>query len=41
MIRFGVTPGINAVATVMLAFSMILIVLALVVSRPRNAPGPD
>ena len=39
MIRFGVTPGINAVATVMLAFSMILIVLALVISRPRNRPG--
>lgn len=36
MIRFGVTPGINAVATMMLAFSMVLIVLALVVSRPRS-----
>ena len=35
MIRFGVTPEINAVATAMLSFSMILIVLALVVSRPR------
>lgn len=39
MIRFGVTPGINAVATVMLAFSMMLIVLALVISRPRNGPA--
>jgi len=40
MIRFGVTPVINAVATVMLAFSMLLIVGALLVSRPRNAPAP-
>ena len=39
MIRFGVTPGINAVATVMLTFSMMLIVLALVISRPRNSPA--
>ena len=40
MIRFGVTPVINAVATVMLVFSMLLIVGALLVSRPRNAPAP-
>ena len=37
MIRFGVTPAINAVATLMLALSMILIVVALVVNRPRGA----
>ena len=37
MIRFGVTPAINAVATLMLALSMILIVVALVVNRPRRA----
>ena len=37
MIRFGVTPAINAVATLMLALSMILIIAALAVNRPRGA----
>lgn len=37
MIRFGVTPEINAVATLLLAFSMLLIVGALYLNRPR--PG--
>lgn len=37
MIRFGVTPEINAVATLMLAFSMLLIVLALYLNRPRQS----
>jgi spermidine/putrescine transport system permease protein len=40
MIRFGVTPEINAVATVMLTFSMLLIVVALFVSRPRAGRVP-
>lgn len=37
MIRFGVTPVINAVATLLLAFSMLLIVAALLLNRPRQA----
>jgi spermidine/putrescine transport system permease protein len=37
MIRFGVTPAINAVATLMLVLSMILIVGALAVNRPKGA----
>jgi spermidine/putrescine transport system permease protein len=36
MIRFGVTPEINAVATLMLGFSMLLIVGALLLNRPRH-----
>ena len=35
MIRFGVTPEINAVATLLLAFSMVLIAGALYLNRPR------
>jgi spermidine/putrescine transport system permease protein len=38
MIRFGVTPEINAVATMLLAFSMVLLVLALYIFRSRTAP---
>lgn len=37
MIRFGVTPEINAVATLMLAFSMLLILGAIVLNRPRGS----
>lgn len=37
MIRFGVTPEINAVATIMLLFSMVLILTAYLFARPR--PG--
>jgi spermidine/putrescine transport system permease protein len=40
MIRFGVTPEINAVATILLAFSMVVLVLALVVLRGRAGPSP-
>ena len=36
MIRFGVTPEINAVATVMLLFSMALIVGAYLIACPRG-----
>ena len=39
MIRFGVTPEINAVATMLLVFSMVLLVLALLVLRGRTAPA--
>lgn len=39
MIRFGVTPEINAVATLLLAFSMVLIIAALYLNRDRPAPG--
>jgi spermidine/putrescine transport system permease protein len=38
MIRFGVTPEINAVATMLLAFSMVLLVLALYIFRSRTSP---
>ncbi len=38
MIRFGVTPEINAVATMLLAFSMVFLVLALYIFRGRTAP---
>jgi spermidine/putrescine transport system permease protein len=42
MIRFGVTPEINAVATMLLAFSMVLLVVALLVFRgPTAARQPD
>ena len=41
MIRFGVTPEINAVATIMLAFSMVLIVGAYLVARPRPTRRVD
>lgn len=41
MIRFGVTPAINAVATLLIAFSMLLIVAALYLNRGRPAPGRD
>lgn len=37
MIRFGVTPEINAVATLVLTFSMLLIVVALYLNRPRQS----
>jgi spermidine/putrescine transport system permease protein len=36
-IRFGVTPTINAIGTLMLAISLIAISLSLVVSRERSA----
>lgn len=35
MIRFGVTPEINAVATLLIAFSMVLLVVALYLNRGR------
>jgi spermidine/putrescine transport system permease protein len=35
MIRFGVTPEINAIAAFVLAFSLVLIVAALALSRRR------
>jgi spermidine/putrescine transport system permease protein len=38
MIRFGVTPEINAVATILLAFSMLLIITALYLNRGRPVP---
>lgn len=38
MIRFGVTPEINAVATMLLAFSMVFLVIALYIFRGRTAP---
>ena len=41
MIRFGVTPEINAVATMLLAFSMVLLVLALYLFRGRASAAPD
>jgi len=41
MIRFGVTPAINAVATLLIGFSMLLIVVALYLNRGRPAPGRD
>jgi spermidine/putrescine transport system permease protein len=41
MIRFGVTPEINAVATLLLAFSMLLIAAALYLNRPRPAEVPE
>ncbi len=40
MIRFGVTPEINAVATLLLGFSMVLIVVALLVNRGRTTSDP-
>jgi spermidine/putrescine transport system permease protein len=40
MIRFGVTPEINAVATIMLLLSMLLIIGAYLIARPR-APRPS
>lgn len=40
MIRFGVTPAINAVATLLIAFSMLLILGALYFNRGRPGPGP-
>jgi spermidine/putrescine transport system permease protein len=39
MIRFGVTPVINAVATVVLVFSLLVIFVALRLSRPRGESG--
>jgi len=41
MIRFGITPEINAVATLLLAFSMLLIVAALYLNRPRPDGMPE
>jgi spermidine/putrescine transport system permease protein len=40
MIRFGVTPEINAVATLLLAFSSILILGALYLNRSRRDEAP-
>ena len=42
-IRFGVSPSINAIGTLMLAFSALLIVLALVLPRlfTRSTSGLD
>lgn len=39
MIRFGVSPEINAVATILLFFSMLLIAAALYLNRPRTGRG--
>ena len=36
MIRFGVTPEINAVAAIVLAFSLLVIAIALRLTRPRG-----
>lgn len=36
MIRFGITPEINAVATILLSISMVLIVTALLLNRRRE-----
>jgi spermidine/putrescine transport system permease protein len=41
MIRFGVTPEINAVATLLLAFSMLLLIAALYLNRDRAAAPRD
>ncbi len=41
MIRFGVTPEINAVATLLIAFSMLLLGVALYLNRGRTAPAGD
>ncbi len=41
MIRFGVTPEINAVATLLLAFSMVLVAGALYLNRGRPASAID
>jgi spermidine/putrescine transport system permease protein len=35
-IRFGVTPTINAIGTLMLAISLVAIALALIVNRDRT-----
>ncbi len=40
MIRFGVTPEINAVATLLLGFSLVLIAGALLVNRGRTTTQP-
>jgi spermidine/putrescine transport system permease protein len=39
MIRFGVTPAINAVATMLIGFSMVLVFVALYLNRGRSEPG--
>jgi len=39
MIRFGVTPEINAVAAVVLAVSLLMIFVALRLTRPRGVDG--
>ncbi len=36
MIRFGVTPAINAVATMLIGFSMLLVFVALYLNRGRS-----
>ena len=41
MIRFGVTPEINAVATLLIAFSMVLLGVALYLNRGRATPAAD
>ena len=41
MIRFGVTPAINAVATLLIGFSMALIFIALYLNRGRSTPTAD
>ncbi len=41
MIRFGVTPAINAVATLLIVFSMALVAAALYLNRGRSAREPD
>lgn len=40
MIRFGVTPAINAVATMLIGFSMLLVFVALYLNRGRS-PGSE
>ena len=39
MIRFGVTPEINAVAAIVMAGSLVMIVVALRLTRPKGAQG--
>lgn len=41
MIRFGVTPAINAVATLLIAFSTVLVVAALYLNRGRPAADQE
>jgi ABC-type spermidine/putrescine transport system permease subunit II len=36
MIRFGVTPEVNAVAAIVMAVSLVAVLLALRLTRPRG-----
>jgi ABC-type spermidine/putrescine transport system permease subunit II len=41
MIRFGVTPVINAVAAIVMVVSLLTIVIALRLTRPKGEPAAD